>query len=146
MSHFTPSSKTAMHQGFAAMHLNLFAMAPCLFPHLAVIDGFEAMEGNGPTDGDKVDWRVALASTDWLTADVTAARMMGFSVEEIGYLHYCTKANYGVSSQEHIDIIGNVEIDEVSREFKRHDISRLQNRWRSPAATQCVEQSLAGSG
>ena len=95
MSHFTPSSKTAMHQGFAAMHLNLFAMAPYLFPHLAVIDGFEAMEGNGPTDGDKVDWRVALASTDWLAADVTAARMMGFSVEEIGYLHYCTKANYG---------------------------------------------------
>ena len=51
-----------------------------------------------------------------------------------------------MSSQEHIDIIGNVGIDKASREFKRHDISRLQNRWRSPAATQCVEQSLAVNG
>ena len=73
LSSFGPSSKRAMHQSFPVMNLNLFTLAPYLHPHLAIIDGFEAMEGNGPTKGERVDWRIALTSTDWLAADVTAA-------------------------------------------------------------------------
>ena len=34
--------------GFRGINYNLFALAPRLHPHLAVIDGFEGMEGEGP--------------------------------------------------------------------------------------------------
>jgi uncharacterized protein (DUF362 family) len=128
-----PSSKRAMHQGFPAMNLNLFTLAPYFYPHLAVIDGFTAMEGNGPTDGDRVDWRIALASADWLAADAAALRLMGFELEEIGYLTYCAGAGYGAAGPADVEIVGNVRPMEVARRFRRHASSHLQRCWASPA-------------
>ena len=143
---FNPSSKGAMHQGFPIIHLNLFALAPHLHPHLTVIDGFEAMEGNGPTDGDLVPWHVALASTDWLAADATTARLMGFSLEEVGYLWYCARAGYGAHDPAGIQLVGNVDPARVSRRFKRHALGSAQDRWRSPAVTRQVELALEARG
>jgi len=134
-----PSSKASMHQGLPAMHLNLFKLAPLFFPHLSILDGFEAMEGNGPTDGDSVPWSIALAGTDWLSVDVTAARLMGFPVEEIGYLQYSAEADYGVANPDEIGIVGNVAIQDVRRNFKRHAIERAQLHWHSAR----VRQQLA---
>ncbi|GAB4531619.1 MAG: hypothetical protein Kow0063_11150 [Anaerolineae bacterium] len=145
-SHFGPSSKRAMHQSFPVMNLNLFTLAPYFYPHLAIIDGFEAMEGDGPTWGDRVEWRLALASTDWLAADVTAARLMGFDLDEVGYLYYCAQAGYGASDPAAIDLVGNVRPDEVARRFKRHASSHLQRRWESPAVSRLARQALARGG
>jgi uncharacterized protein (DUF362 family) len=145
-SRFGQSSKRAMHQSFPVMNLNLFALAPYLYPHLAIIDGFEAMEGNGPAKGERVDWRIALASTDWLAADVTAARLMGFDLEEVGYLYYCAQAGYGTSDPSAIEVVGNASPSEVARRFKRHASSHLQRRWESPAVSQRVRQAPATGG
>jgi uncharacterized protein (DUF362 family) len=135
-----------MHQSFPVMNLNLFALAPYLYPHLAVIDGFEAMEGDGPARGERVDWRVALASRDWLAADATAARLMGFDLDEVGYLFYCAQAGYGAAEPSHIQVVGNVRAAQVARRFKRHASSHLQLRWASPAVDHIVQQSLAVGG
>ena len=143
IANVAPSSKTSMHQGFPAMNLNLFTLAPHLYAHLAVVDGFEAMEGNGPLNGSPVAWHTALASTDWLAADVTAARLMGFSLEEIGYLSYCAQANYGVSNPADIQIVGNARPDQVARRFKRHLTDEMQSHWQSSGASQYVRQALA---
>ena len=44
------SDKAIVHgSGFRGINYNLFDLAPRLHPHLALIDGFEGMEGNGPT-------------------------------------------------------------------------------------------------
>lgn len=145
-SHFGSSSKRAMHQSFPVMNLNLFALAPYLYPHLAIIDGFEAMEGNGPARGERVDWRIALASTDWLAADVTTARLMGFELDEVGYLYYCGRADYGIADPSAIQVVGNVVPAEVVRHFKRHASSRLQRRWESPAVDQQVREALISGG
>jgi uncharacterized protein (DUF362 family) len=138
-----PSSKRAMHQSFPVMNLNLFTLAPHFYPHLTVIDGYQAMEGNGPTRGEPVEWRVALASTDWLAADVTAARLMGFDLEEVGYLYYCAQAGYGATDPAAIQVIGNARPEQVARRFKRHASTHLQRRWESTAVSQRVEQVLA---
>lgn len=53
------SSKMAMHQGFPVINLNLALVASRVRPHLAVIDGWQGMEGEGPGAGDPVDWRIA---------------------------------------------------------------------------------------
>jgi uncharacterized protein (DUF362 family) len=50
MSTLEPSDKMKMHQSHAVINLNLALIAPRVVPHLAVIDGFQAMEGAGPTD------------------------------------------------------------------------------------------------
>jgi uncharacterized protein (DUF362 family) len=139
------SSKAAMHQGFPVIHLNLFTLAQHLYPHLTVLDGFEAMEGNGPSDGEAVAWRIALASTDWLAADVTAARLMGFAVEEVGYLWYCAQAGYGAWEESHIALMGNVSPEQVRRRFKRHALGDVQNRWHSPAVQRQVELRLGST-
>ena len=143
MARVTPSSKAAMHQGFAAMHLNLFTMAPYFHPHLAVIDGFQAMEGNGPQDGDVVAWRMALASTDWLAADATTARLMGFQLEEVGYMLYCAQAGYGAADLADIEIVGNAQPALLARRFKRHDLGKLHYRWKSPAVSRHLQEALA---
>ena len=48
------SQKMAMHQSIPVINLNLALAAPTVWPHLAVIDGWEGMEGDGPGDGDPV--------------------------------------------------------------------------------------------
>jgi uncharacterized protein (DUF362 family) len=138
-----PSHKASMHQGFSAMHLNLFAMAPHLHPELTVIDGFEAMEGNGPCDGEAVDWHIALAGTDWLAVDVATARLMGFALEEVGYLWYCARAGYGAHAPEDIEWVANVAPESVARRFRRHALGSVQDMWRSPRVERQIARALA---
>jgi uncharacterized protein (DUF362 family) len=110
---------------------------------LSVIDGFEAMEGDGPSEGDPVPWRVALVSVDWLAADVTTARLMGFDLEEVGYLYYCAQAGYGTTDPAAIRVLGNIDLDQAARRFKRHASTHLQRRWESPAVRQHVKRMLS---
>jgi uncharacterized protein (DUF362 family) len=130
MSTLEPSDKMKMHQSYPIINLNLALLAPHVVPHLSVIDGFEAMEGNGPTQGDPVPWRIALASTDALAADVTAAALMGFDADEVGYLHYCKKMGLGAGDPDQIQIVGNTTMAGCARRFRPHDTYHRQKRWR----------------
>ncbi len=135
------SDKFAMHQGYPVFNLNMALLAPWVWPHLAVIDGFEAMEGPGPTKGDPVDWRVALAGADALAVDAFTARLMGFDPNEIGYLHYCQRLGLGVADFADIRTVGNVEPDAAQRQFKPHPGYRRQLKWRSEAANRLLRQA-----
>ena len=54
------TNKPIVHgNGFHGLQYNLYALAPKLRPDLAVIDGYQAMEGNGPVGGTPVDSRYA---------------------------------------------------------------------------------------
>jgi len=123
------SSKMAMHQGLPAMNVNLALVAARVWPHLAVIDGWEGMEGNGPGGGDPVDWRVALAGTDPLAVDALTAHLMGFAPERIGYLQYCGQMELGVAALDRIDVAGNAAPEQVRRSFKPHPTYRRQLQW-----------------
>ena len=82
---------------------------------LAVIDGFEGMEGHGPTGGTAVDHKVAVASLDWLAADRTAVELMGIDFADIGYLNYCAQAGLGQADLSKIEIIGDRVQDHVKK-------------------------------
>ena len=123
------SQKMAMHQGIPVINLNLALVAPIVWPHLAVIDGWVGMEGEGPGHGDPVPWRIALAGTDPLAVDGTAARLMGFEPEEVGYLHYCRRMGLGVLDPARIRVVGNVRPEEVARPFRPHPTIEHQRRW-----------------
>jgi uncharacterized protein (DUF362 family) len=122
------SDKNAMHMGFPLINLNLCRLAPLVYPHLAVIDGFVGMEGDGPTRGDPVDLRCAVASSDFLAADTVGAALMGYNVDEVGYLHYCKIKGLGAADLADITVLGNT-IAECRHPFRPHP-STAQRDWR----------------
>jgi uncharacterized protein (DUF362 family) len=128
------SDKLLMHQGFPAINLNLALLAPLAWPQLAVIDGFRAMEGDGPIHGDAVEWRLALASCDALALDTLTAWLMGFELAEVGYLSYCAIRGLGVADRQRIAVCGNVRPEAVRRHFRRHPRADEQARWRHARA------------
>ncbi len=99
--------KKRMHSaGLKNLNFNVFMLAKSLGPELAVIDGFEGMEGNGPTRGTPVEHRVALASTDFIAADRLGCQLMGLDPGDVGYLSYCINAGIGQGDLSKIRIIG----------------------------------------
>jgi len=117
----TWSDKAIVHgNGFRGINYNLYDLAPRLHPHLAVIDGFEGMEGNGPSNGTPVDHRVCVASTDWLAADRVAVELMGVDFSWIGYLNYCSQAGLGMADLRKIEIVGE-NINNHIKPYKLHN-------------------------
>ena len=121
--------RSTFHAGFQAVHLNLYALAPLVAPHLAVIDAFQGMEGNGPVNGDSVDLRVAIASTDFVAADTVATRITGHEPEEIGYLVYCNRGGLGVGDLHRIHLRGNVGLEEATVAFRKHPDYARERKW-----------------
>ena len=123
------SDKSIVHGGGTrGINYNLYDLAPRLHPHLAVIDGFEGMEGNGPTRGTPVDHRVCVASTDWLAADRVAVELMGIDFAKVGYLNYCAKTGLGVADLNRIEIVGE-SISSHIRQYRLHDNIEKQLVW-----------------
>jgi len=115
------SDKSIVHGGgYKGIHYNLYDLAPRLHPHLAVIDGFEGMEGNGPSNGTPVDHRICVASPDWLAADRVAVELMGVDFSMIGYLNYCAQAGSGVADLSKIGIVGE-SINKHIKPYKLHN-------------------------
>ena len=78
------SDKMSIHQGYKAVNFNIFKLGTMVFPHLVILDGYEAMEGEGPLDGNPVNWNIAIASENVLAADSLATTMMGFNSFNVG--------------------------------------------------------------
>jgi uncharacterized protein (DUF362 family) len=128
------NDKPLIHgNGFHGLQYNLYALARTLRPDLAVIDGFEAMEGNGPVGGTPVDHRVAVSSLDWLAADRVAVALMGIDLEKMGYLKYCAAAGMGEIDLARMDILGERVADHV-RTYKLADNIDKQLQWMKPLA------------
>lgn len=126
------SDKMAMHQGYPAINLSIYRLVRLVYPHLSVIDGFVGMEGAGPIGGDPVNLCVAIASTDPLAADTVAARLMGFDVDEVGYLHYCRLDGLGAGDLDQIELVGNATLEECTRRFRPHPSYKQQLGWHIP--------------
>jgi uncharacterized protein (DUF362 family) len=121
--------KTKIHQGPQVMSLDLYLMAKEHVPELAVLDGFVAMEGNGPVEGDPVDWKIAIASCDAVAADIFAADLMGFDLSKVGHLWYLQKLGYGEGDIGKMEIVGE-NPDKHRRQFKPHPWYEWQIKWK----------------
>ena len=117
-----------MHQTYATMNYNLFLIARAYPVHLAVLDGFTAMEGRGPTQGDPVNLGVAVVSTDFIAADSVGAHIMGFDPEEVGYLHYAIAHGLGEGELDKIRIRGG-RLEDCVRPFEPHPSYERQRAW-----------------
>jgi len=112
--------KYRMHPTEAGNRLldyNLFTVMQHLHIDLAVLDGFEGMEGNGPLYGERVDHRVALAGTDFLAVDRVGTEIMGADFDEIRYLNYLWDHEFGEGDLSKIEVAGE-KIEDCRREYK----------------------------
>jgi len=131
VKHILRSDKVTMHQTYPTLNYNLFLIAKRYPPHLAILDGFTAMEGPGPTQGKPVDLRLAVASTDFIAADSIGARIMGFDPLEVGYLHHAIAGGLGEGSLDRINILGE-RLEDCVRAFEPHPNYRRQREWQNP--------------
>jgi len=126
------NDKPIVHgSGFRGVNWNLYALAPQLHPHLAVLDGVEGMQGNGPVGGTPVDHRVCVVSPDWLAADRVAVELMGIDFAKVGYLSFCAQAKYGEADLAKMEILGPA-LSEHVKPYQLHDNIERQLIWMQP--------------
>jgi uncharacterized protein (DUF362 family) len=111
------------------MHRNLVRLAKQLIPDLNVIDGYVAMEGNGPVNGTLIYLGAAVAGTDSIATDSVAAKIMGFNPSDIGYLYYANNEDLGTSEISKIEILG-ANISDVQRYCKPHKNYPIEISWK----------------
>jgi uncharacterized protein (DUF362 family) len=127
------NDKRKYHVGVRQTHYNMLLTAQKLQPNwgVAVIDGFEGMEGAGPGDGTPVPSHIAIASTDYIAADRVGIEAMGINPDWVGYLRYCAQAGLGQYDLTKIEITGSA-IASVAKKYKLHpDIDR-ELKWMGP--------------
>jgi uncharacterized protein (DUF362 family) len=92
--------------GIKVLDFNLFNMMQHLHIDLAILDGFEGMEGKGPVLGTPVDHRVAAAGTDYLAVDRVGTEIMGVDFDAIRYLNFLWDFGFGEADLAQIRILG----------------------------------------
>lgn len=127
------SDKRVYHGGVRQTHYDIMLTAQRLSPFwgATVIDGFEGMEGNGPSSGSPVPSRIAIASPDYIAADWVGVEAMGVDPSWVGYLTYCGQVGVGAYDAERIEIRGE-SLDRVRRKYALHQDIERQLRWMGP--------------
>jgi uncharacterized protein (DUF362 family) len=105
-------------------------LARSVAPHLTVLDGHLAMEGDGPVFGDLLPWRIAAAGTDPLAVDWLVCSLMGIDPQSVGYLHYARLLGVG-RGEPLAPAAGNVAPAALRRQFRLHCDAEAQRQWES---------------
>lgn len=127
------NDKRKYHVGLRQTHYNMLVTAQKLQPNwgVAVIDGYEGMEGNGPSSGTPVPSRVAIASTDFIAADRVGLEAMGIDPRWVGYLNYCAQAGLGEFDLAKIEVVGP-SIASIQRKYELHKDIQHELEWMGP--------------
>ena len=111
----------------------LVALAALMKPRISLIDGFEAMEGEGPRHGRRRALGTVVAGTDPVAVDAVAASIMGFEPREIAYLRQAEINGLGTADLAAITIVGD-PISASRRRLRRHSADPLLRLVSSSAA------------
>jgi uncharacterized protein (DUF362 family) len=127
------NDKRKYHTGIRQTHYNMLLTAQKLRPFwgVALLDGYEGMEGNGPIRGTAVPHRIAIASRDFVAADRVAVEAMGVDPNWVGYLQYCNSVGLGNYDLTRIDVRGEA-IASVARKYKMNDNFDREIQWMGP--------------
>lgn len=127
------NDKRKYHGGVRQTHYDIMLTAQQMAPYwgATVIDGFEGMEGNGPSSGTPVPSRVAIASTDYIAADRVGVEAMGVNPDWIGCLKFCSQVGIGQYDLAKIDIRG-AKLESVKRQYRLHRDIERELKWMGP--------------
>jgi uncharacterized protein (DUF362 family) len=127
------NEKRKFHFGVRQTHYNMLLTAQKLQPHwgVALIDGFEGMEGNGPGSGTPVSSKIAIASTDFIAADRVGVEAMSINPDWLGYLKYSSALGLGQYDLSKIDVVG-AKLADVKKPYRMHADIELELEWQGP--------------
>jgi len=128
------SDKVKMHggkidaEGNQVLTKNLNLVSELLLPDLAVVDGLEGMQGNGPVAGTPIEHRIALAGTDCIAVDAVGVKLMGINSAYLPYLAYCEKVGRGNYAENRIKVDGP-DLKSFIKPYKLPDSYETQISW-----------------
>lgn len=102
---------------------------------LVVVDGWWAMEGDGPTGGMLVKMDLIIAGTNPLATDMVAASIMGFEPHEVPTFTWANRVGMRPASVSEIEVRGET-LANVRRPFVRPNVVP----WESISETWGVEE------
>ncbi len=76
-------------------------------PDFVIVDGVEAMQGDGPANGRPFKSGIIMAGYDAVAVDSCACTAYGYKPEDIPLLMKVTALGYGISNRNDIDLVGN---------------------------------------
>jgi uncharacterized protein (DUF362 family) len=114
------NSRTLMHlaASYKGLAQNLVLMSMHFVPDLSIIDGFQGMEGDGPSRGTPVDHRVMVAGQDIVSVDRVGLELMGLDYTKVKHVQWASEQGVGQGNLDHIEIIGP-SIDELRISYKK---------------------------
>ena len=118
--------KKKIHKGSKAINLTLAKMAQHVVPNLTVIDCTVGMQGNGPIDGYEKHSNVVIASHHGIAADVVALQVMGYRLDQVGYLRYAMELRN--LTMANLRVVGKT-IEEVQSRYDDHRDIDEQLTW-----------------
>ena len=108
---------------------NIFTVALAgVRPDLAVIDGYQSVEGDGPWDGEVLEHGIAFASDDFVAADRLGTELMGIDPFYMKYLEWCGEAGMGNFDLEKIKVEGP-DYKKFIRKYKPSPYIAQQIAW-----------------
>jgi uncharacterized protein (DUF362 family) len=135
MHGYTSHAGRMLPEEAQVLNVNLIRLARHLAPEIAVIDGTQGLQGNGPGGADSVDLRIAAAGADVFATDAIVAEAMGFSALDLGLLRYGHDLGLGIADPAQIEVV-DASLDQVRMHFKPHDTVAKQMQWQAPPALQ----------
>jgi uncharacterized protein (DUF362 family) len=127
------NDKRKYHGGIRQTHYNIMLTAQRLAPSwgVAVLDGYEGMEGNGPASGTPVPSRLAIASTDFVAADRVGVEVMGINPLWMATQQYCWQVGLGQYDLAKIDVRGET-MASLRRKYRLHQDIENELQWMGP--------------
>ena len=134
----SPADKKKFHK--LGLHEPLVELAKVVRPDLVIIDGIEAMEGEGPLNGKKKNVGVFVVGTNCLETDIVSCGIMGIDYKTVDHLMYGIREKIG---PEVPGLVGE-KISDTSTKFQEANkqYGKLLNiySWRNPyACSMCIE-------
>lgn len=127
------NDKRVYHGGVRQTHYGILRTAERMRFNwgVGVLDGFEGMEGNGPSMGTSVPSRIAIASPDMVACDRIGVEAMGIDPEWIACLQWCDDFGVGNYRREKIELRGE-SVEKVARKYRLHADIERELQWRGP--------------
>ncbi|MDP2919259.1 MAG: DUF362 domain-containing protein [Dehalococcoidia bacterium] len=97
-------------EDFCRMLVDVYSLVP---PHLTIMDGVMAMEGEGPGNGQMRNLGLVLASRDAVALDAVAGQIIGLEPADVLTTRFASERGLGAGDLSRIEIVGE-KIDSVA--------------------------------
>ena len=108
-------SRSPKEEDFSKVIAKIYSIAK---PHLTVLDGITAMEGDGPSSGVIRKMNIIMAGEDAVAIDSCLAKIMGVAPLDILVTKEAYEANLGEADLSKIEVLGDDLNNFIAKDFK----------------------------